>query len=204
MNPKLCEFLEISGTGILTIESRTLWMFGNFRYENFKKWIQNFANFWKFRVWKFSKLNPELYECLKILGTGILKIESGTLWIFGNFGYGNLKKLNPELFECLEILGTGILKIESGTLWIFGNFGYGNFKKLNPELYEFLETLFGHENFKNGIQNFMNVWKICLKLDLECRKSENLRRVLTNLSFGKFLKNYLEIIYKKIKFNKTI
>ena len=89
MNPKLCEFLEISGTEILKIESRTLWMFGNFRYKNFKKWIQNFANFWKFRVWEFSKLNPELYECLKILGTRILKIEFGTLWIFGNFVYEN-------------------------------------------------------------------------------------------------------------------
>ena len=72
-------------------------------------------------------MNPELCEFLKILGTGILKVESGTLKIFGNFGYGNLKKINPKLCEFLEIVGTRNLKNESETLRIFGNFGYGNF-----------------------------------------------------------------------------
>ena len=34
-------------------------------------------------------MNLKLYECLENLGTRILKIESETLWIFGNFVYGN-------------------------------------------------------------------------------------------------------------------
>ena len=55
-------------------------------------------------------MNPELCEFLEFFGTGILKVESGTLQIFGNFGYGNFKKN------------------ESRTLRIFGNFGYGNFQ----------------------------------------------------------------------------
>ena len=36
-------------------------------------------------------MNPKIYECLEILGIGILKNESGTLRIFENFGYGNFK-----------------------------------------------------------------------------------------------------------------
>ena len=59
--------------------------------------------------------------------------------------YKNFKKLNLELYEFLETLCTRI------------------FKKLNLELCKFLETLFGHRDFKNGIRNFMNVWKLWVR-----------------------------------------
>ena len=48
-------------------------------------------------------MNPKLYEFLETLGMRILKIESGTLWMFGNF-----KKLNLELCKFLKTLGTRI------------------------------------------------------------------------------------------------
>ena len=92
MNPKLYECLEILGIGILKNESGTLRIFGNFGYGNFKSWIRNFANFCKFWVREFKKkMNPELCEFLEIVGMRILKNESETLRIFGNFGYGNFK-----------------------------------------------------------------------------------------------------------------
>ena len=37
-------------------------------------------------------MNPELYEFLKTLSSGILKNEFRTLQIFGNFRYENFKK----------------------------------------------------------------------------------------------------------------
>ena len=36
-----------------------------------------------------EKMNPVLCEFLENFGTKLLKIKSGTLWIFGSFGHGN-------------------------------------------------------------------------------------------------------------------
>ena len=78
-------------------------------------------------------MNLELLWIFKILGVGILEIKSETL-------YTKILKMNSKF---LETLGTEILKIESKTLWIFGNFGYKNFKK--------------------GIRNFVNFWKLWVR-----------------------------------------
>ena len=74
---------------------------------------------------------------MEISSTKILKIESGTLKIFGNFG--NLKKIE-----------SGILKLET--------FGNGHLKKYKSRIFKILET-FGNRHLKKLNSKFLKFWK---------------------------------------------
>ena len=88
-------------------------------------------------------MNLEFYEFLETWCTGILKVESRTLWIFWILGMGILGKMNLELLWIFGNLGMRILKNEFGILRIFRNLAY--------------------ENFKKWIWNFTKFWKLGLR-----------------------------------------